>query len=52
VTPAQWARVFEAGWGKSGISAHEPAGNAVAKALAAMQGECQLMAGEEEEEQA
>jgi hypothetical protein len=34
---AEWAEVFRAGWYDSGIVKHEPAGDAMAKALHAME---------------
>ena len=33
----EWAEVFRAGWDDSNIAKHEPAGDAVAKALRAME---------------
>lgn len=46
MTPAQWARVFEAGWNSPSLHAHMPAGNAVAVALEAMARECEKIAEE------
>ena len=37
MTPGEWAEVFRSGWEDSGISRNEPAGDAVAKALLAME---------------
>lgn len=43
MSPDEWAEVFNAGW-NADIAAHEPAGNAIAKALAAMEEKCREIA--------
>ena len=48
MTPAQWARVFAAGWNAEGLTKHAPAGDAVAIALAAMEAEARKIAEETE----
>lgn len=46
MTPAQWARVLDAGWNAEALTKHAPAGGAVAIALAAMAKECKKIAEE------
>jgi hypothetical protein len=45
MTPEEWAEVFRAGWDDSNITRNEPAGDAVAKALRAMELKVQEIAG-------
>ena len=44
MSPEEWAEVFKAGWDDSNITKHEPAGDAVAKALASMESKCREIA--------
>jgi hypothetical protein len=48
VTPQEWAEVFRAGWDASGIVKHEPAGDAMAKALHAMELKCEEISARSE----
>lgn len=46
MTPAQWARVLDAGWNAEALTKHAPAGDAIAIALDAMARECEKIAEE------
>jgi hypothetical protein len=48
VTPAQWARVLDAGRNAPDLVRHSPPGDAIVHALAAMAEECRKIAEETE----